>query len=207
MGKCITAFCDLVRQHQKPGMSVVEIGCWVGDTTIGYLETVAKNSGKVAVVDTFCGNPTASGEHEYNPTAADEVYEEFCSNIKKSGFFDIVTIWKMDSIVASRMFDDCSIDICFIDADHRYEHVLGDIKSYLPKIKLGGVLSGHDLENFDRIGKFSKKELEVDYVQSLDGNYYHPGVCQAVYDIFGTNVKLILDRDHSDVNIWISNID
>lgn len=37
-------------------------------------------------------------------------------------------------------------DIVFIDADHSYESVKKDIKAYTPKVKKGGILSGHDID-------------------------------------------------------------
>jgi predicted O-methyltransferase YrrM len=37
-------------------------------------------------------------------------------------------------------------DIVFIDADHSYESVKKDIKAYTPKVKHGGMLSGHDID-------------------------------------------------------------
>jgi len=51
---------------------------------------------------------------------------------------------KVDSFVAANNFQDGSIDMCFIDANHTYEFVKRDIEAYLPKMKKGGTLSGHD---------------------------------------------------------------
>jgi predicted O-methyltransferase YrrM len=39
-----------------------------------------------------------------------------------------------------------SVDLVFIDANHSYEYVKNDIIDYKPKIKLGGLLSGHDID-------------------------------------------------------------
>jgi hypothetical protein len=36
------------------------------------------------------------------------------------------------------------VDFVFIDGDHRYTSVLGDIVSYEKKVRSGGILSGHD---------------------------------------------------------------
>jgi hypothetical protein len=36
------------------------------------------------------------------------------------------------------------IDFVHIDGHHGYEQVLRDISNYLPKIRLGGIISGHD---------------------------------------------------------------
>lgn len=44
---------------------------------------------------------------------------------------------------------DKSLDFCFIDADHSYEGCKSDIENYLPKIKLGGWLCGHDYDHPD----------------------------------------------------------
>lgn len=39
------------------------------------------------------------------------------------------------------------LDFVFIDADHSYEGVKRDIEIWLPKIKKGGLLGGHDYNN------------------------------------------------------------
>ena len=59
-------------------------------------------------------------------------------------FGDNVVRMVMTSKEASKMFDDKSLDIVFIDADHRYKSVKEDIELWLPKIRKGGVISGHD---------------------------------------------------------------
>jgi predicted O-methyltransferase YrrM len=42
--------------------------------------------------------------------------------------------------------EDGSCDIIFIDADHSYPAVKQDIINYRPKLKPGGILSGHDID-------------------------------------------------------------
>jgi predicted O-methyltransferase YrrM len=45
---------------------------------------------------------------------------------------------------AASLFRDGSLDAVFLDADHSYESVCKDVAAWLPKVKAGGVLAGHD---------------------------------------------------------------
>lgn len=51
---------------------------------------------------------------------------------------------KGDSLTASAMFEDNSLDFVYIDADHSYESTMADILAWIPKVRVGGVLAGHD---------------------------------------------------------------
>ncbi|MBI2625271.1 MAG: class I SAM-dependent methyltransferase [Candidatus Nealsonbacteria bacterium] len=53
---------------------------------------------------------------------------------------------QMKSEEAVKQFLDESLDLVFIDADHSYEEVKKDIEFWLPKIRKGGVLTGHDYD-------------------------------------------------------------
>lgn len=56
---------------------------------------------------------------------------------------------KARSTEAVMEIDDRSLDLVFIDADHSYEGCLADIRAWLPKVKPGGWIGGHDYHNPD----------------------------------------------------------
>jgi len=58
-------------------------------------------------------------------------------------------VLRMDSVEASRQVANGSLDFVFIDANHTYQGCTADIEAWLPKVKVGGLLCGHDYKNTD----------------------------------------------------------
>ena len=55
--------------------------------------------------------------------------------------------WKKETSEVASMHCDNNFDLIFIDALHDYDHIKQDIELWLPKIKQGGVICGHDYNN------------------------------------------------------------
>lgn len=53
---------------------------------------------------------------------------------------------------ASRRFRDDALDLVYLDAEHTYDGVYGDIELWLKKVKPGGILAGHDIFSPEHIG-------------------------------------------------------
>jgi len=66
------------------------------------------------------------------------LFEQHKNNKRAQLYFE-------DSPAAARHVDDESLDFVFIDANHFYESVVKDIKAWDPKIKPGGYVCGHDI--------------------------------------------------------------
>ena len=149
------------------GSKIVEVGCWMGKST-SYLAVEIINSGKnikIDAIDTWKGSP----EHQLNEYVINNtLYELFISNISRLSH--IITPIKMDGTEAASLYSEKSVEVVFIDADHSYEEVKKNILAWLPKVKNGGYISGHD------------------YWKDNNGNVnvISFGVCKAVDEIFGS---------------------
>jgi len=58
------------------------------------------------------------------------------------------TIVRSFSSDAAAQVPDGSLDFCYIDGNHAYEHVLMDLIDWAPKVRAGGILAGHDYRIF-----------------------------------------------------------
>jgi hypothetical protein len=75
--------------------------------------------------------------------AMDTLYETVNRNLELE-FPGRSTLIRSSSETIVQNFEDASIDMIFIDGDHRYEPVLRDLNLWFPKIRSGGVISGDD---------------------------------------------------------------
>lgn len=179
----IQSFVDIVNENQKPNMVVAEIGVFDGDTTKRYIDVIKKNNGRLYALDWFLGNIGAVGDHMYSLNKEKLRLETFKNNLAE--YLDIITIIKGNSQETIQSLEDNSLDICFIDADHRYSNVYNDIRLSIPKMKVGSLLCGHDLNKLYNERDFKTEYLEHDCVDGV-----HWGVTKAVYDHFGNNIRL-----------------
>ena len=76
-----------------------------------------------------------------------DVYDTFISNMEKCGVRDFVIPLRMTSVKAAANFGDGSLDFVFIDAAHDYDSVSADLRAWLPKVRPGGMIAGHDHEH------------------------------------------------------------
>jgi predicted O-methyltransferase YrrM len=81
---------------------------------------------------------------DYARQVGTPIWEEFVTRLHREGLEEHVKPLIKESAAASAEFEDKSVDFAFIDANHEKPHVKADITAWLPKIKQGGMLSGHD---------------------------------------------------------------
>lgn len=137
--------------------TMVEIGVYTGESTEMF-----QQSGKFNVIHAV--DPWVDGYNDneiisiqFNMDVVEELFDKRVSDYKE------INKLKMSSMEAVSLFDNGALDFIYIDGDHSYKSVEEDILAWMPKIKPGGVIAGHDYG-------------------------YYPGVKKAVDEIFGTLV-------------------
>jgi len=61
-------------------------------------------------------------------------------------------------------FDDKSIDFVYIDGDHSYNNIKKDIELYYSKVKIGGLIGGHDYTKL----QYGIKQAVIEFFPSSD---------------------------------------
>lgn len=175
-------------------IKIVEVGSWTGCSTY-LIANEIQGRGKVFAVDHWNGNDTTVLAET---AKRQDTYKIFQSNMEKMGVWDTIHPIKASSEEAVGQFEDESLDMVFIDADHRYDYIIKDLKAWLPKVKKGGILCGHDAET-----KYTKQTATGQYAVSLYKNYdiipitkqkIHGGVIRALYDYFHDEHSLMKSR-------------
>lgn len=94
----------------------------------------------------------------------DELYQYVCKKLEKFGERCIVV--RSDTTSASEKFENESLDFVYVDADHSYEGCKRDLLAWLPKIKKGGFITGHDL-NWESVFKAISEVLPQFGIESV----------------------------------------
>jgi hypothetical protein len=71
---------------------------------------------------------------------------------------------------------DESLDCVYIDCCHTYECVKKDLAAWMPKVKKGGIVAGHDIANRNYGVKEAVEEVTKDYIlipeNGIDASFY-----------------------------------
>jgi len=139
-------FNSLVNSVPDDGV-FVECGAWLGKSS-SYLCDISKDRIRVYIVDHWLGSKDELNNSHKLGTEQD-IYQIFIDNMGDR----IFTPLRMDSEQASKQFEDNSCDVVFIDMGHSYEEVKRDIELWLPKVKTGGIIAGHDYPSWPGVKK------------------------------------------------------
>ena len=119
---------------------VAEIGVYKGRMTKRFLRIYPDV--QYHMIDTWrwMDNGTKIAQRT-NPEHWERIYSRI---LDQFGPRENCHIYKGFSVDVARRFADGSLDACFIDAGHNYDSVVTDIHAWMPKVRKGGLLAGHD---------------------------------------------------------------
>lgn len=130
----------------NPEFVVAEIGSYAGVSS----EVLALHCNKLHCIDTW---------EDWNNDGIIFQAMELFDNMRS--LYSHINKLHMTGNEASLIYPDEHFDLVYIDASHWYDDVINDIKTWLPKIKNGGYLAGHDyhegVQVFDAVNHFFGK--------------------------------------------------
>lgn len=150
-GGDIFSYRELILTVPRDGQ-VVELGSYLGRSICSVAEQLITRKVTVTCVDLFVGCPTTKLEGDTGGTAKGQLL----TNLKEFDLVDRVTVYVKDTVKAAEIFDDRSLDLVFIDADHSYAAVFRDLTAWWPKVRNGGMIAGHD---YKRAGKYGHEDV------------------------------------------------
>jgi len=153
-GNSLKGLYDLINTIKRPDMQIIEIGNYEGATAELFFLTLEHKSQNINP-HLYCIDPYAKGEFFGQETLEDldRAEKVFIQRMMKDEYYlgGNLTKIKKKSLNAVNMFDRESIDLCYIDGDHRVFSVMMDILSYAPKVKQDGWIAGHDYNDSVKI--------------------------------------------------------
>lgn len=124
------------------GDNFLEVGCFMGKSTVYLLTEIEKANKKiqVSVIDIF--EPECKHHEDLINDVGKSLLEIFDNNMRVLGFSPQKYIGKSQNLY--KELQDNYFSMIFIDAAHDYESVKADLNNFYPKLKSGGIFAGHD---------------------------------------------------------------
>ena len=124
---------------------IAEIGVMKGNTALFLLEHCPSIETYYAV-DAWVWTPEYAGSKEFADSTRkmdDSDWERWYQDLRavEDDRLILVRDW---SIKAAKHFEDKSLDLVFLDAQHTYLEFKQDLEAWTSKVRDGGILCGHD---------------------------------------------------------------
>jgi predicted O-methyltransferase YrrM len=127
---------------------LAEVGVYCGRSLSYVADAVLSWGGHITLVDLWEKSGTrlkTSWERPEKRGRMEKSRKDFEWHLWKMGLWKKnIHILQMDSWEAAGKVVDEQLDAVFIDAAHDYESVKGDLERWVPKVRKGGIVCGHD---------------------------------------------------------------
>lgn len=126
------------------GGTFVEIGSWKGRST-SFVGPVCKaNRTRLVCIDHWNGSHDSLADRYAAALAVEDVEQTFRRNMAELGIE--VEVLAEPSLVAAERFPPGSVERIFLDGSHDGASVAQDLEAWLPRLRDGGILAGHDYD-------------------------------------------------------------
>lgn len=122
----------------------VEVGSWKGRSA-SFMAVEIFNSGKNIKFDCVDLWEYSESQKDLSEVQYKDIFKQFMEYTFPVK--DIINPIKGNSVAVAKTYKNKSLDFVFIDAAHDYDNVKADINAWLPKVKKGGVIAGHDYDS------------------------------------------------------------
>ncbi len=186
----------LKRMRGVASPDLLEIGSWIGSSVFTWSQALTQGGGKGSIT---CIDPWAPyldvGRNKGDTYTIMEdalalglPYELFLHNTSYVPPEIKVHHMRGRSSDMLPKLRESQFDLVYVDGEHRYESVLGDLRLSIPLLKPGGILCGDDLdleaEECDLDFAFKNKDADC-VTDPKSSRTFHPGVTLAVQEVLG----------------------
>lgn len=157
-------FCDTMKTKLPPNFTMVEIGCYAGEST----QLFSQYAGKVYAVDPWVNGydeeDLSSGIYKMSLVETSfDIRTAECTNVHKL---------KMTDEEAEKWFKDEKVDLIYYDAVHKLGPARAALKRWLPHIKNGGYIAGHDFCGYwGEVVDAVLEAIGLPHIRTKDGSW------------------------------------
>jgi hypothetical protein len=137
-----------------------EIGVWYGVNAKVILDNVPGL--RLYLVDPY--KEYQAGRSHYSQEMLDLAFKRAIRRLHGQN----IKFFRLTSLEASRRIPDEILDFVYIDGNHSFKDVLLDLLLWVPKVKIGGFISGHDYFNRRARGNVGVKAAVDAYTSYYD---------------------------------------
>jgi len=132
----------------------LKIGAEIGVDKGGFSKHIMGKSDmrKYYCIDTWQDDFGSDHKPDYFDAEGEARYKEAATTLAEYIKEDKLTMVRKTGLNASKYFGTESIDFCYIDGDHSLGGIYNDIVAWTPKVKVGGIIAGHDYKDGPKSG-------------------------------------------------------
>jgi hypothetical protein len=181
---------DLPKELQRRNLTVgVELGVQSGLYSVQLLENWPLCT-TLYLVDVWKQQKNYFDGANVPQQEQDRKYQETVFRVLK--YKSKVKILRMTTTEASKVIPDNSLDFVYVDARHDYCGVMEDLVNYYPKLRVGGIMSGHDYYDTSEVKKLDASQ---DWAVCANGTRNEGAVKGAVNDFVKNKTTVFVTKE------------